>query len=116
MSLKSIIAVMPMLVIHIAYGQQVEIKIKADRQYSSEDKNIRFTVLVKNKKFPEYFVQDTSYIQRNAPTPAFIWPYIEKKEKGKYISGEFGRRGGASLVPDPCGFNCCNCFLLKKGD
>jgi hypothetical protein len=116
MTLKSIICVLTILTSNLSYGQKVVIKIKADKQYSNEAGRIRFNVLIKNKSFKDYYVQDTSYIQRNAPTPAFIWPYVEKKVKGKYIRREFGLQGGASLRPDPCSFDCCDCLLLNKGD
>jgi hypothetical protein len=117
MMLKSIICVLPVLMIQLAYSQKVDVKIWADRQYSEEAKNIGFTIQVKNKKFTEYYVQDTLYDQRNTLTPAFIFPYLEKKEKGKYLPWQFGERGGgASLYPDPCSSECCNCLLLKKGD
>jgi hypothetical protein len=118
MIFKSVIYSLPIFIVHILYGQQVDVKIKADRQYSSEAKNIKFNVLIKNKAFKEYYVQDTLYIQRAVGISAanFLWPYVEKKVKGKYIPGEFGLQGGSSLAPDPCAFDCCNCLLLKKGE
>ena len=125
MIIKSVTCVLSILIIHIAYGQpdivygkQVEVKIKADRQYSEEAKNIGFTIQVKNKKFTEYYVQDTLITQGIVGTGACtIWSYIEKKDKkGKYLFGEFKYGSGPLLMPDPCLHECCNCLLLKKGD
>lgn len=115
MMLKCIVGFLAILLVQVAYSQKVEVKIKANQPYSNEAKNIRFTVQIKNKKFPEYYVQDTLYIQRYPGSPAFIFPYVERKEKGKYVYREFARLGG-NLVPDSCRSDCCNCFLLKKGD
>ena len=124
MILKSVIYILPILIIHIAYGQpditygqQVDIKIKADRQYSNEASDIIFNVQVKNNSFNKYYIQDTSYIQKATDIPAanYVWPYIEKKQKGKYTPGDF-YRSNASLAPDSCGFYCCNCLLLRKGE
>ena len=116
MIIKDIIYFLPFLFTHIAYAQQVDVVIKADRKYSNNTKDFIFNVQIKNKSFKEYYVQDTAFIQQRALNPAFIWPYIEKKENGKYIPLGRSGHGGASLAPDPCNFECCNCLLLNKGD
>ena len=125
MILKSVIYILPILIIQIAYGQpdivygkQVEVKIKVDRKYGKDAGEINFNVRIKNNSFKEYYVQDTLYMQRHVTAPGanFIWSYIDKKKNGKYIPGEYGYRGRGSLVPDSCSSVCCNCLLLKKGD
>jgi hypothetical protein len=118
MILKGIICILPVLMFQVAYSQEVDIKIKADRRYSHEAKNITFNVLIKNKLFKEYYVQDTLITQRTVGTGACtIWSYIEKKDKkGKYLPGEFKYGSAPLLAPDSCLHACCTCLLLKKGD
>lgn len=117
MLLKGITLTLLLFITCPGFGQAVTIRISMQGQDDSTGK-AGFRVWIKNNAYTQYYVQDTTLIQRYTSNPIlnYIWPEFEKKEKEKYryIQNADGHSGFP--IPDSCMKNCCTCTILKKGE
>lgn len=101
-----------------AYSQNATIQIALKDSILTDSSNCPIVIVVTNKGFPKYWVQDTNYIKTRVDDDDIhsMPTYLERKQDGKYMDYNGRRRFIASRSGmDSCFWKCCNCIILKKG-